>query len=247
MDRRAALRASVALLAGGCLTLTGNSEDDVAGRLTRRQGSPANRLPPGTTALGLGAGRDGWIHVPPHGESDPLPLLLLLHGAGGQGADLLERMRLHADERRVVLLAPDSRATTWDIFEGGGFSWDVAFIDRALAYAFANCRIDAARTGTAGFSDGGTYALSLGIINGDFLTHAAAFAPGSIAGEARRGRPRVFITHGKADRILPIERTSRLIVPWLVDHGYTVAYHEHEGGHTVSPAGVDLMFSWFLG
>lgn len=246
MNRRSAIRASFALLAAGCLSPTG-SDPVTQGRLRPRASADTNRLSAGTSPLGFASGRDGWLHVPPHAETEPLPLLLLLHGAGGGGYDMIERMRARADQDHVVLLAPDSRAGTWDVLEGGGFSWDIEFIERALAHAFASLRIDRTRTGTAGFSDGATYALSLGIINGDFFTHAAAFAPGSIAGEERRGHPRVFITHGTADPVLPIDQTSRRIVPWLVDHGYTVSYHEHAGGHTMSAAGVDLMYSWFTG
>ena len=58
-------------------------------------------------------------------------------------------------------------------------------------------------------------ALSLGMGNGDLVSHVAAFSPGFAAPDAQVGRPGVFITHGVDDRVLPIDRCSRRLVPRL--------------------------------
>ena len=63
-----------------------------------------------------------------------------------------------------------------------------------------------------------------------------AFSPGFVAGTARAGRPAVFVSHGDADDVLPVDRTSRRIVPALRDDGYDVTYREFPGG-TRRPAG----------
>jgi phospholipase/carboxylesterase len=47
------------------------------------------------------------------------------------------------------------------------------------------------------------------------------------------GRPRFFISHGTEDRVLPIARCSRRIVPALRASGYDVSYREFDGGHVV--------------
>ena len=47
--------------------------------------------------------------------------------------------------------------------------------------------------------------------------------------------PRIFIAHGTADQILPINSASRRIVPMLQQAGYDVTYHEFDGPHTVKP------------
>jgi predicted esterase len=45
----------------------------------------------------------------------------------------------------------------------------------------------------------------------------------------------VSVSHGTGDDVLPIDRTSRRIVPVLRDDGYEVDYREFDGGHVVPP------------
>jgi phospholipase/carboxylesterase len=90
-----------------------------------------------------------------------------------------------------------------------------------------------------GFSDGASYALSLGLTNGDLFTHLIAFSPGFMAPGGEVGRPRCYVAHGTRDAVLPIDRCSRRLVPVLERAGYAVRYHEFDGPHTVprpSPA-----------
>jgi phospholipase/carboxylesterase len=84
-----------------------------------------------------------------------------------------------------------------------------------------------------GFSDGASYALSLGPTNGDLFTRVIAFSPGFASPGARRGMPPVFVSHGTRDGVPPIERCSRRIVPRLEREGYEVRYREFDGPHTV--------------
>jgi len=65
----------------------------------------------------------------------------------------------------MVVLSVDSRAASWDL-RYGAFGPDVELIDRALAHAFERCNVDPARVAIGGFSDGASYALSLGLTNG---------------------------------------------------------------------------------
>jgi phospholipase/carboxylesterase len=134
----------------------------------------------------------------------------------------------------VAVLAPDSRDTTWDAIRRG-FGRDVMFVDRALDRVFDTMAIDPARVAAGGFSDGATYALSLGLINGDLFRRVVAFSPGFVIEGAPAGKPRFFISHGTADPILPIEQCSRAIVPALRARGYEVTFREFNGGHEVPP------------
>jgi phospholipase/carboxylesterase len=143
-------------------------------------------------------------------------------------------------------VAPDSRGRTWDVILGG-FGPDVEFINSALQYAFDRMAVDRARIGIGGFSDGASYALSLGVANGDLFTHVLAFSPGFIAPAGGRGKPQVFISHGTRDEVLPIDRTSRTIVPDLQRRGYDVRYREFNGPHTVPPDVAREAFGWFKG
>ena len=238
ISRREALRrttlSAVTLATGACLGSTESTAGENNARLAARVTAPTRTIEPGLTPLGLASGRDGLLYVPTSYKADtPAPLALLLHGAGRSSSELVTPMRPLADTAGLVLLAPDSRGATWDAINGIFFD-DVIYIDRALAFAFARVRVDATRVGIAGFSDGGTYSLSLGIINGDLFSRIAAFSPGFIVDGPPNGKPKVFITHGTRDSILPIDQTSRRIVPALTNAGYDVEYHEFDGGHTMT-------------
>jgi phospholipase/carboxylesterase len=146
----------------------------------------------------------------------------------------------------MVILAPDSRERTWDAIRGP-FGPDVAFLDQALAKVFAQVAIDPKRVAIGGFSDGASYAISLGLQNGDLFTHVAAFSPGFFVGNQRRGRPTFYVSHGKRDEILPIDSTSRRLVPALKTAGYDVRYREFNGPHTVPPLIAREAFAWIAG
>jgi len=220
--------------------------EPAAGRLGAQPGSPTEGVEPGTHRLGLDGAGDALLVVPTGYQPDrPAPFVLSLHGAGGNEEGGLYPLRELAAEAGVILLSPASRGRTWDVILGG-FGPDVAFVDRALAAAFRRCAVDPGRIAIAGFSDGASYALSLGLTNGDLFRHVLAFSPGFAAPAAPRDRPRLFVSHGTGDRVLPIERCSRRIVPRLGDAGYDVTYREFDGGHTVPPeVGAEAM-GWFL-
>jgi predicted esterase len=186
----------------------------------------------GTHALGLERGRDAILQLPGNAASAALPLLVLLHGASGSGEGVLRRIGPAARDAGVAVLAPDSRESTWDGIRDG-FGPDIAFLDRALARVFDTVSVDAARIAIGGFSDGATYALSLGLINGDLFRRVVAFSPGFLVDGPVHGKPRVFISHGTADPILPIDQCRRTIVPLLLRRGYDVTFREFAGGHTV--------------
>jgi phospholipase/carboxylesterase len=151
-----------------------------------------------------------------------------------------------ADRAGVVILAPEATGRTWDVIERGGFGPDVGMIDDLLAQVFHSLRIDPKRMIMAGFSDGGSYALSLGLTNGDLFTHVIAFSPGFIAADDLVGAPAVFIAHGVEDGTLPIDRTSRQIVPRLRDAGYEVRYEEFLGRDEVRPSIARAALRWAL-
>jgi phospholipase/carboxylesterase len=198
-------------------------------------GALSAEFAPGTTRpLKLERSRDAVVQVPAKATGQPLALLVMLHGAGGSGEGVLRRVASAAEDAGVAVLAPDSRDSTWDGIRGG-FGPDVTFIDRALARVFERVPIDPERVAVGGFSDGATYALSLGLVNGDLFRRVVAFSPGFIVGGTPQGKPQFFVSHGRADQILPIEQCSRVIVPQLQRRGYDVTFREFDGGHQVPP------------
>jgi phospholipase/carboxylesterase len=202
-------------------------------------------VPPGLHPLDLDSARDGLCYVPAgYRAATPAPLVLLLHGAGGHARNGLAPLQPLADAAGLILLAPDSRRATWDVIQGG-YGPDIAFIDAALAAIFARYAVDPVHLGIGGFSDGASYALSVGLTNGDLFSHILAFSPGFLAPAGQTGEPQIFISHGIHDSVLPIDRCSRRIVPRLRDAGYAVRYEEFDGPHTVPPDIARAAVQWF--
>ena len=212
-----------------------------AGRLAARPRANITTSAQGQRALGLGRARDAILRVPTHDA--PFPLFVLFHGAGGSGEGVLRRLGSAPDEAGVAVLAPDSRDSSWDAVRDS-FGPDVTFVNRALERVFDSVAIDPARVAVGGFSDGATYAISLGLINGDLFHRVVAFSPGFVVDGTPRGKPDVFISHGTADPILPIDRTSRPIVSSLRKRGYSVTFREFLGGHEIPADIVHDIMRW---
>jgi phospholipase/carboxylesterase len=201
------------------------------------------------------SGRNGLLYIPTD-HAEPLPLLILLHKAGGSASEWFGgsgSYAPYADKGRFIILAPESPGQSW----GTGpkkWSYDYLAINRALEEAFARCAIDRSRIGIGGFSDGASYALSLGLANGDVFNYIIAFSPGFIVRAQARGRqgtrgvevPLVYIAHGLSDNVLPIASTSRIFVSSLRKNGYTVEFREFSGGHHLSREVVDQAMNWLI-
>lgn len=201
----------------------------------------------GAQPLNLGdAGRDGILYLPRGYKADvPAPLMLMLHGAGGNAQTVSYTFDI-ADDFGVVVLAPDSRdEATWDMLLHG-YAEDVEFIGAALRSAYGRCSVDRTRMAIAGHSDGASYALSLGLGTGDTFGKILAFSPGVMQPGEVHGKPKIFISHGLSDAIMPIEETSRRFVPRLKRLGYDVTFREYEGRHGVPREVVREGFQWFV-
>ena len=250
--RRHFLRSLGAAAAVTPIACLGSSLEPAGGgvaRLTARPGIPSQTVTPGTWPLGLGnTGYDGFLLVPAsYLPGTAMPLVLALHGAGGSASGPIEFLRAYAESRNFLVVSVDSIGLTWDAITFKYLS-DVQFIDQALAHVFARCSVDPARVAVEGFSDGATYALGLGLANGDLFHRVVAFSPGGIvpSDSPATGRPEFFISHGRQDPILPIDLASRRIVEDLQDDGYTVDYHEFDGGHEIPPAMASLAADWLV-
>lgn len=222
-------------------------EEAKRGLVRARPGKPTVEPAPvrGLQKLGLGDRRDGLLYVPESYRADrPAPLVVMLHGAGGDADRALAPLLKLADEAGLLLLAPDSRGRTWDLVLGD-YGPDVAFLDGALAHVFERYAVDPERIALEGFSDGASYALSLGLANGDLFRHVIAFSPGFLAPPGQQGEPRLFISHGTQDTVLPIGPCSRKVVPRVEQAGYKVRYREFEGGHNVPPRIAREALDWF--
>ena len=172
----------------------------------------------------------------------PQELLIYFHGAQGRAADGLAVFQPFT-ERGLLVLLVSSQRTTWDLMHGR-LGPDVAALDTVLSELLL--RYPVRRTALAGFSDGASYALTLGLANGDLVQHVLAFSPGFVRTLAAVGEPRVWVSHGTDDQVLPIALCGRRIVGQLRDDGYEVRYLEFDGGHVLRSADVSAAVDWWL-
>jgi len=248
ITRRDAVRqlalGAAAIAVGGCRQLSATGATASDGRISARPHPPTKSATPGLQPMGLDKTRDALLYVPKRYRADvPAPLAVLLHGAGQAADELTGPMQPLADETGMVLVAPNSRDSSWDI-RYGAFGADVAFINTMLERVFDQVRVNASRIALCGFSDGASYALSIGLINGDLFSRVLAMSPGFMVNPHSVGKPKIFVTHGTRDQILDIDRTSRVLVPQLKKAGYDVEYHEFDGRHGVSPALLRDAVTW---
>lgn len=200
----------------------------------------------GAHPLDIDRKRDALIYVPNmYTDEKSSPLAVMLHGAGGDAYHGLSLLRGVADANNLILLAPVSRHLSWDIISMRNFGVDIAFINSSLEVTFQRFNIDASKLAIGGFSDGASYALSVGLINGDLFTHILAFSPGFFYAPETFGKPAIFISHGVKDHVLPINPCSRTIVPKL-EQNYDVVYNEFDGEHVIPKDISQAAISWFL-
>ncbi|MGC4746174.1 alpha/beta hydrolase [Micromonospora sp. DT201] len=213
------------------------------GRLATRRHRPVAPAPTGLVPMtGPDGERLAMAYAPtPATDGSAYRLVLLLHGAGGSARHGLDLLLPVADAHHLLLVAPQSSAASWDLI-AGGFGADVARIDGLLAAAFDGYPVHDVTLG--GFSDGASYALSLGLANGGLIDAVLAFSPGFAAPPVTHGRPRIFVSHGVDDRVLPIDMCSRRLVPHLHGLGYDVTYEEFQGGHDLPTSIRDSATTW---
>jgi phospholipase/carboxylesterase len=177
-------------------------------------------------------------YIPASAGEKP-PLLVLLHGAGGTPDSILAAFRHEADRHGVVLLAPKSRAISWDLVmarrrstaAAPSLAVDLPRIRAAMAALSARRPTDPARTAIGGFSDGASTALTIGLAHPQLFGSVLAYSPGMAFAPARFDpAQRIFIAHGRKDTVLPFANTARNIVPGL-QAKVAVTFRPFDGEH----------------
>lgn len=196
----------------------------------------------------------------PKSGGQPRQLVILLHGYGSNGADLISLApHWRGALPDALFLAPNAPERCPGM--AGGFQWwglsDFsrpaliagarraaptldAFIDQQLAhYGLADDRVV-----LVGFSQGTMMALHVGPRRERQLAGILGYSGmlADIAGLARemKTRPPVLLVHGSADPIVPVGAIHEAKAE-LHRLGFDVATHVSTGlGHSVDPAGLDL-------
>jgi phospholipase/carboxylesterase len=226
-----------AMVIGSACSSIGSAMIGNDGRLTARPRSNVKTSQTGQIMLGIDKERDAILQIPKNAGPSPLPLLVMLHGATQNAERMFRYLGSTHEEAGIAVLAPNSRDTTWDAIRHREFGEDVPYLNRALERVFETVAVDPKRVSLGGFSDGASYALSLGLINGDFFHSVVAFSPGFVIRGDLHGHPRIFISHGTHDHILPIDDCGRRIAGRLKEYGYDVTFREFDGDHEI-PTGV---------
>lgn len=201
-----------------------------------------------------GAAREALLHVPA-GAADggSVPLLLMLHGGGGNAAQFRAASGMDAVAGELgfaVLYAEGTPARrggdvrTWNAmaccgaaFERG--SDDVGFLGALLDGAVERWPVDAARVGVAGHSNGAMMAYRLAAERSDAVTAAVAVA-GAIGGQLREEDPvRIIVTPEHPVSILAIHATDDDHVPYEGGHGSAAV-----DGPRIDLAVADAMAFW---
>jgi phospholipase/carboxylesterase len=254
LSRRTFGGLSLALAASSCVSAPAAQ---TGGRLSARATAPSS--PGERTGL---FHLDGWprplVFVPPDLDTmRPAPFVLLLHGGGSNPQWTLERMLGAARRHGVIVLAPEAEGYTWDAVRhfrdhrrAGGppeFGADTGRVDTSLKLLFDRYAVDPAHSAIAGFSDGASYALSLGPRNAELFSHIMAFSPGGVAPFEDPARARIFLSHGRQDPMLPFANTAEGIVPGFRSRGFDVTFEVFNGIHAFRDEEIDQAFAWFLG
>lgn len=215
-------------------------------RIYARPAEVEHTAPSGRLPLGTEQEHDSYLYVPAsYRVTSPSPLLVFMHGSGGHALHGMELLQHLADETGLILAAPASPHYTWDTTLSRYHSRDGQLVNNSLAYVFSNYAVDPTRLAIGGFSDGASFALTLGLMNGDLFTHVIAFSPGEITPRNIRGIPQVFLAHGSRDEIQSVFSGSRRLAPLLERAGLKVEYVEFDAGHRIPPQIARRAIQWF--
>lgn len=196
--------------------------------------APASPATAHTPAIVQHVSTNAFAYIPAT-ITGPAPLIVVLHGAGGDARYFLDQFKHDADQRGAILLSVQSRGRTWAQRKPKDDEADVANIKAAIAELTAKAPIDRGRTTVMGFSDGASYALSIGMAYPGLFRTIVAFSPGyAFAPSDIDTEQRIFIAHSRRDPILPAANV-RDMIRGLEGAGYSPEVHWFNGGHEIDP------------
>ncbi len=143
--------------------------------------------------------------------SDPLPVVVLLHGSERNGQVMVDAWKTLASKEHFIVVAPDS-------YDGSSWSTKTDspdFLHAVVEQVAARHAIDADRIYLFGHSVGAVYALVVALIDSDYYAataiHAGALPPGdekALFSRVVRRMP-IAIWVGDKDPFFPIDTVSK--------------------------------------
>ena len=204
-----------------------------------------------TVQAATSTGRHGAYYLPAGYESRTMPLLVFFHGTGGKGSLAILRLQTVAEQKRFIVLAPDSASVTgvWIV----GQPPDETTEDRSHVMACvrevqgtAGVHIDPAHVLAAGFSVGGSAAAY-------FATHEAAFTDlavlhGHVLPRTLGSRrPRTWLSAGDRDRVRPLEYMKTVAEHFGHEGFREVTLRSFRSDHTLQDDELTALADWWLG
>jgi len=237
----------------GSLTDTSVGEsadsDDTAGDTAPTSRSEEN----GTLETTNEIGRTGGYYLPAGEVSDPLPLLVLFHGTGGDGASMASLFESLASELGVAIVAPDSRQSP-----DGQYTWEVGTepdeITPDLTHALAcvdeliarnDWTLDTDHVMAAGFSGGASSAPYLAT-NDDLFTAFAVLHGGVYAGGLGDNIVPGWFSTGKDDDARPPEAVQEAYESVEALGFEDLVFTLYAGGHELSDQEKADVLDWWL-
>lgn len=165
----------------------------------------------------------------PDKVTSPAPLILLLHGSGRDGMSQIDAWKALAEEKKVILVAPNSfDSQEWSFAADGP-----EFFHGVIEAVKAAYPVDGRRLYLFGHSAGAIFALYLAIMESEYFA-AAAIHAGALTGDAdvyMNHAPRkipVAIWVGNKDQFFHLEdvRSTR---DKFKEHGFPVQLTEMPG------------------
>lgn len=200
--------------------------------------------------------------LPPASGAAPKQAVVLLHGYGSDGSDLIGLApRWQGVLPDAVFISPNGPDACRQF--GAGFQWfDISFDGDRLAKRqegvaaarpvlveflqdlWSQSGIAPEDTILAGFSQGAMMALHVGLSMDrplmGIIAFSGAFLPPANFGEASLAKSPVCLVHGDSDEVVDPEHSADADVALRLA-GYDVSYHVSEGvGHGIAPDGLDF-------
>ena len=203
------------------------------------------------------------------------PLFVVFHGAGRGEERLAGAYAAEPERRQALFYVPRSLDFTWDLIaQGAGRAApgtapgtggaagagepvsdrpDLDFLEYALDLVWRHYPIDASRQALVGYSDGASYALSVGLANPQLVRAVLGWAAGFLALDLAAlptgwPRPALLLEYGTHDEVFPFAQVALPMRERLERLGYRVEFRVDEGGRhwpsgDFQPEALDWFFS----